>query len=185
MRRLLKKSMKDLLHFSHPDVLYDEDDVKIIRSTLDHASYLQHHLRQTDVRECMIHGSTPWRALHTPLTVKNAETWTGIYQEVPVCMFGTVPLVEDNDMRTALIWMLGTDTLNQKWRKFLRLSRPVSEYLIEGYDLVENVVPIDHTRTIQWLSWLGFIFGDTPTMINGFECVRFVRCAFPIKVRLQ
>ena len=185
MRRLLKRSTKDLLHFSHPDVLYDEGDVKIIKSTLDHASYLQHHLRHTDVRECMIHGSTPWRALHTPLSIKTAKTWTGIYQEIPVCMFGTVPLVEEHDIKTALIWMLGTNTLNKEWRKFLRLSRSVSEYLVEGYDLVENVVPIDHTKTIQWLSWLGFAFGDMPTMVNGFECVRFVRCASSAKVTLQ
>jgi len=174
---LLKKSMKVSPDFSRPDVLYDKDDVQIIKATSEHAAYLQDHLRTTDVRECMIHGATPWRALHAPLSMRGAQTWTGIYKGVPVCMFGITPVVDDADMKTGLIWMLGTDVITTEYRKFLRLSIAVTDYLVEGYDLVENVVPIDHHKTIMWLSWLGFVFGDMPTTVNGFECVRFVRCA--------
>jgi hypothetical protein len=44
-----------------------DGDVSIVEATYEHAEYLQDHLRSPDVRECMIHGATPWRALRYPI----------------------------------------------------------------------------------------------------------------------
>jgi len=164
---------------------HHDGDIKITNSTLDHADYLQNHLRLTDVRECMIHGATPWRALHYPLKRSDAVTWTALYQDVPVCMFGVVPISSEDGFKTGSIWLLGTHMIDEHPRKFLPVSRKMLNYIAEDWDVLENVVPIDHTKTLNWLNWLDFMFGEDVVKINGFACVRFVRCAPNIEVTFE
>lgn len=164
---------------------HHDGDIRITKSTVEHAEYLQNHLRLTDVRECMIHSATPWRALHYPLQRKDAVTWTGLYKNVPVCMFGVVPISDDGEFRSGSIWLLGSDTLEKHASKFLRTSYNMLAHIEQDWDLLENVVPIDHQKTLNWLNWLGFMFGEDVVNINGFACVRFVRCAPHIEVRFD
>lgn len=185
MPHLSKKLMKVFPNFTD-NVFHSDGDVQIVTSTSEHAAYLQHHLRDDDITECELHGVTPWKALHHSLYQKDAETWTGIYKGVPAAMFGVVPTEHQSDLYSGTIWMLGTDVLSQEYRKFLRLSKQVVEYLNNSYDVLDNVVPIKHTKTIQWLAWLGFVFMDTNIVhINGHDCVRFVRCAPHVEVTFQ
>lgn len=167
------------------DAFHHDGDVKIVKATVEHAGYLQHHLRPADIRECNIHGATPWRALHLPLRYKDAETYTGMYKDVPACMFGVVPYGTDDDLSYGSIWLLGTSVLDEQSRKFLTASKSMSDWLCDRYDFVENVVPLDHIHTIRWLNWLGFSFSESPTNINGFSCLRFVRCQRAIEVRFE
>lgn len=170
---------------STADAFHVEDDVKIVNATSDHAGYLQHHLRPYDLRECVIHGSTAWRALHLPLKMKNAKTWTVLYKDEPVCMYGVVPILIDESVRSATVWMLGGHQLDSVPIKFMKVASQVVEYLQQQYDILENVVPIDHVKTITWLDHLGFIFAEEPTIVNGFQCLRFVRCEKSIQVTFQ
>ena len=181
----MSRKSKKVFPSSTVDAFHIDGDVKIVKSTVDHAGYLQHHLRSSDVRECMIHSSTPWRALHAPLRYKDAHTWTGIYKDEPVCMFGVVPISVTDDFRAATIWMLGTDVLDKNPRPFLRNSKLMCNWIANQYDLIENVVPVDHERTIKWLDWLGFAFAEEATVINGYACLRFVRCDEAIQVTFQ
>ena len=169
---------------STDDAWHVEGDVKIVKSTSEHAAYLQHHLRSEDVRECLIHGATPWRALHVPLRVKGAQTWTVIHKGCPVCMYGVVPLQEEG-VRTATVWMLGSEELNKANMAFNRVTRKVVEWMSEHWDMLENVVPVDHVRTIKWLDFHGFLFSAETTTVNGYECLRFVRCSQNIEVRFE
>ena len=161
---------------STSDAFHVDGDVEIVKASYEHANYLQDHLRSTDVRECMIHGATPWRALRYPIMRKGAITFTALHKNTPACMFGVVPIRTD-EFKTGSIWLLGTDEIEKHPKKFLRASKGMLKYFTERWDGLENVVPIDHCATIQWLMWLGFLFSEQETVINGFECVRFVRCA--------
>lgn len=181
----MSKRFKKVFPNSTANAWHEDGDVKIVKATVEHAGYLQHHLRPTDIRECNIHGATPWRALHLPLRYKNAETFTGMYKDVPACMFGVVPTEEDEDFVFGSIWLLGTSILDEQPRKFLTASKYMSDWLAQRYDFLENVVPVDHMHTIRWLNWLGFAFAETPTIINGFSCLRFVRCEQAIEVRFE
>lgn len=181
---MLKKSKQDFPK-SSTNAFHEDGDVKIVKATLEHAGYLQHHLRDSDIRECMVHGATPWRALHVPLSSKHAETWTGIYKDEPVCMFGVYPFENTANLTSGYIWLLGSEVLNQEHRKFLRVSKQMSDWLCSQYDWVENLVPIEHERTIKWLDWLGYEFSNQPTVINGYHCLRFVRCQPDIEVRFE
>lgn len=173
---MLKKSMM-VFPNSTDNAFHVDGDVEIVKATYEHAEYLQNHLRSPDVRECMIHGATPWRALRYPIMRKDAVTFTALHKNTPACMFGVVPIYDDSEIKTGSIWLLGTDEIDKHPRKFLRASKNMLQYFCERWDVVENVVPVDHSATLQWLAWLGFLFCDEPTTVNGFECVRFVRCA--------
>ena len=48
--------------------------IDIVSSTSEDAKYLQENLRPEDVRECIIHGVSPNRALHMPLVDKGCKT---------------------------------------------------------------------------------------------------------------
>ena len=181
---MLKRS-KRVFPKSTGSAFHKDGDVEIVRATSEHAAYLQHRLRPTDIRECMIAGASPWAALHTPLTDKHGKTWTILFNGEPACMYGVSTVSEEDDLSSAIIWLLGSDLVEKESRKFLKVTRQIVDYLQDRYDLLENVVPIDHTRTLKWLDWLGFYFSDQTTTINGFSCVRFVRCNPAIEVRFE
>lgn len=184
MRHMSKKSKK-VFPNSTVNAFHEDGDVKIVSATSEHASYLQHRLRATDIRECMIHGSTPWRALYEPLGDETAITWTGLYKDEPICMFGLSPIMYHEDINCGIVWMLGSSVVDKIPFQFVRTSRDVVKYMITVYDTIENVVPMDHEHTIRWLCSLGFMFAEEPTIVNGFSCLRFVRCTDSITVRFQ
>ena len=122
---MLRKS-KQAFPKSSINAFHEDGDVKIVKATIEHAGYLQHHLRDTDIRECMIHGATPWRALHVPLSSKHAKTWTGLYKDKPVCMFGVFPFENTAHLSSGHIWLLGSNVLDEFPPKFLTTSKSYS-----------------------------------------------------------
>lgn len=181
----MSSKLKRVFPNSIGNIYHKADGVKIVKATSEHAGYLQHRLRPTDIRECMISGASPWAALHMPLADPNGKTWTILINDEPACMYGISGISDEDDLYSAVIWLLGSDLIDKEWRKFLRVTRQIVDHLQDQYDILENVVPIDHKKTIKWLSWLGFMFAHKPTVINGFSCVRFVRCNHAIEVRFE
>ena len=146
---------------------------EIVKAKLSHAEYLQHHLRETDRRECLIANCTPWRALLYPLKSKSAETYTTLIDVVPAMMFGVVPIDQYNVGR---IWMLCSDQVEEHQKSFVKFSYNIVEYFQNKYYLLENIVPVEHTKTIKWLEYLGFFIHRKPFLINEYKVYRFVRC---------
>lgn len=147
--------------------------IPIVKSDSSHIDYLQNNLRDSDVRECMIHGATPFRALMAGLREKNAETYTALVDDKPAAIFGVTPIYEH---LIGKIWLLGTYEIENHSRMFLRWSNPIVEYFLDKYYQLENVVPADHKKTILWLDFVGFEIIESPIYVNGFEVFRFVRC---------
>jgi hypothetical protein len=147
------------------------------RATATHAGELQHLLRLTDIRECMIQGSSPWRALHQPLTTEHAETFTALVGKTPICMGGVSPLVYEDGCYIGSIWLLGSPAVEEHAKDFHKMVIDMVDYFQDQYDILENVVPVEHIKSIRWLSRLGFVFAQDETLINGFAVRRFVRCA--------
>tara|TARA_E500000305_G_C3976147_1_gene214439 strand:+ start:261 stop:800 length:540 start_codon:yes stop_codon:yes gene_type:complete len=170
---MLEKSKRDSINYINK---IEFTDARVVDATIEHAGYLQHHLRPTDIRECMIVGASPWIALHEPLRDPNGQTWTIIINNQPCAMFGVSDICFDEEYRSAAIWLLGSNLCEEEPLKFCRVTKRIIDMLLIDYDILENLVPIDHTKTIKWLNWLGFEFAKKPTTINGFQCVRFVRC---------
>ena len=155
--------------------------IDIVYANSDDANFLHNHLRPQDVRECLIHGVTPYRALHMPLYNKKCKTFTALVDDKPICMFGTMGYDEN---RTGSIWLLGSSLIEQNYFSFLKASVEMIELMQCDYEILENVVPADHTKTISWLGWLGFIFHKEPVIVNSYACLRFVRCQDHLEVQM-
>ena len=57
----------DLINYTDRKTFYEyRNTIKIVYSEYKDAEYLKDHLRPTDIRECQIHGITPYRALNIP-----------------------------------------------------------------------------------------------------------------------
>ena len=158
-------------------ILMDKEIMRIgrlslVKSKPEHAEAICDYLRFNDRRECSIWGVTPLEALTEPLVISGSKTFTLRLDNDPIAMTGNVP-IED---RFGRIWMLGTGGINNNFRPFLRGCRGVIELLQEGYDSLENYVPVDHHETIMWLSWFGFTFDEEIYEICGHQMMRFVRC---------
>jgi hypothetical protein len=170
---------------SQKSIRADYGPLKVKRATASHAGKLQHLLRVTDLRECMIHGATPWRALHYPLTVDGASTYSIMFGKTPICMGGVVPIDVDGDTRIGSIWLLGSSVIEDHPLNFHRAIKDLLDMYQLQWDILENVVPLDHSRTIKWLDSLGFHFAINPTIVNGYAVLRFVRCASHIEVSFE
>ena len=149
------------------------NEFSVVEADINHIQYLQDNLRNTDVRECLIHGATPFRALMVGIREDQAETYTALVNGKPAFMFGTVPIYEQ---MIANIWMLGTYELEKYPITFMKLSKYVIDYFQKKFYQLENVVPADHIKTLNYLDFLGFHIIDQPLMINGFKVLRFYRC---------
>ncbi len=149
------------------------DGYPIVKAKVSHVDYLQNNLRDADVRECIIHGATPFRALMAGIREPNGESYTVMVDKKPALMFGCNPIYSN---MIGKIWALGTYDIEKIQRKFLKWCNPVVDYYQKQYYQLENVVPADHANTLSWLDFVGFEILDPPVMINGFAVLRFVRC---------
>ena len=149
------------------------DGYPIVKANASHVNHLQNNLRDSDVRECIIHGATPFRALMAGLREPKGESYTVIVNRRPALIFGCSPIC---DNMIGKIWALGTYDIEKIQRKFLKWCNPVVDYYQKQYYQLENVVPADHANTLSWLDFVGFEILDPPVMINGFAVLRFVRC---------
>ena len=149
------------------------DGYPIVKANTSHVNHLQNNLRDSDVRECIIHGATPFRALMAGLREPKGESYTVIVHRRPALMFGCSPIC---DNMIGKIWALGSYDINKIQREFLKWCNPVVDYFQKQYYQLENVVPADHAHTLAWLDFVGFEILDPPVMVNGFQVLRFVRC---------
>ena len=147
-------------------------DAYIVKARPIHAETLQHQLRPTDARECMIAGVTPWRALMSPFGSDQHETYTALIDDKPVMMFGVIPEHE----LVGSIWMLCNDIVDKYPKTFLKFSPAIVEYFQEKYFLLQNVCPVEHYKTLTWLGYLGFMIMPKVIKQNGYDVLRFVRC---------
>ena len=145
---------------------------KVVKGKPSHAHYLQHQLRPSDLRECLIAGETPWRALMSPLQDSRAETYTALVNDEPVMMFG---VVREHEL-VGTIWMLCSEVVDKHPKTFIKWSPAFLEYFQDQYYLLQNVCPVEHYKTLTWLGYLGFMIIPKSFDVNGYQVLRFVRC---------
>ena len=157
-------------------VLFQSGETKIVESILEHAPPIADKMRFSDKRECKIMGCSPLQALIVPMLDKTSYNLTIIHKDNPVGICGVVDVTHDPDMRIGRIWFLATDELETFKSKFLRWCPVVIEELSQGFDYVENIVPVDNHNTVEWLKFCKFSFNEKTVEIEGHEFFHFVRC---------
>lgn len=142
---------------------------------LDDILELSKNLRWEDVREVITLGSDPENALlggYIASTIK--RTIIDSYDN-PVGAYGVVPCPQLSE-RSGIVWMLGTDKLNDIKTSFLKHSRSEVNRMNEAFPHLSNVIDSRNELHIKWIKWCGFkIIGEK--MINNHKFYEFCRVA--------
>jgi hypothetical protein len=89
-----------------------------------------------------------------------------------------------------MLWMLGTDRINDIQVAFLRKNHKFIKMFLIFFESLENWVDVRNQMSIQWLKWLGAEFDEpAPYGVEGklfqhFVIRRNALCASPVlKIR--
>ncbi len=122
---------------------------KIVKALAEHIDVIAPNVREADREEMLAYnGMTPRQALELSLYNSQGEAWTGMANDVPVCIFGVA--------KPNYIWLVGTEDIHKYDKLFLSKSRKILKELLEKHPILENYVQAKNTRSVQWLAWLGF-----------------------------
>lgn len=139
----------------------------------DVESLLKEGLREVDVRECFRStGRGPTAALWDGLLYSDIS-FVGEHEGEVFAMGGVMAksVIDPG----GIVWLLGTDRLEDVWYAFAKESRRIIDILLEEYGSLENLVDVTNTKTIRWLKWLGFSCDEIVTAPFGHPFRRFWR----------
>lgn len=117
--------------------------------------YIASRLRRADLDEIQAStGLPPLEALQASVAI-STETYAGVYQDRPFCLFGVAP---HPDERFGIIWMVATDEISVHRREFLKQAVRELDLFHDRYKFLENCVDERNTAHIRWLKWMGAVF---------------------------
>lgn len=129
----------------------------IVNSLPCHVPFVAENVRDADRDELWAAAClTPEQALSKSMECSTLA-WTGLYDNVPVCMFG---VSEGSALAgVGIPWMIGTKLVDKYATQFLRRNKGKVQEMLNVYPLLMNYVDVRNTRAIRWLRWLGFEIG--------------------------
>lgn len=139
---------------------------QIVTAQYWHISFIASAVRDADRAELYAIGCySPKSALVMSLATSK-YAWTGLVDDVPVCMFGVTPSSVLSDCGRP--WMIGTDRLEAHATIFLNRCKRVVKIMLDAYPRLENYVDERNTKAIKWLQWLKFSF-DEPAPYGALQ----------------
>ena len=149
----------DSSQYINRDILSSLRNISLAKAKIADVMPVSQNMRLPDIRECAIFGSEPFSALMESVIENPDETYTILIDGKPVAM-------------------LGTKDIDRNYMLFLRALKQcnIIELLQAEYENIENIVPVDHEKTIQWLQWCGFSFQEIIENHYGYDFFRFNRC---------
>jgi hypothetical protein len=116
---------------------------------------LEGRLRAADLVELKAHGVTARAALRVGL-IQAKPCYSIEHRGRCISMFGVSP--DPVDPSTGIVWLLGSDEIQDISKQFLRESRFWLQRIGGHYELLTNVVHEDNHLHHKWLRFLGFSF---------------------------
>lgn len=130
----------------------------VVPATMPHVAQIAPRMRDADKAEIWAAShAEPHHALKTGLA-QSTLCWSGLVDDVPVCMFGVAPLTLLGG--TGIVWMLGTAGVQDHARAFLRRNKTFIIQMMQRFYRLENWVDARNTLSIRWLRWLGFVIEE-------------------------
>lgn len=86
--------------------------------------------------------------------VMYGESWTGLVDALPVCVFGVIADPVNPDVGHP--WLLGTEDIKRVTTRFLKQSRLMVAEMSARYPILTCMVDERNALHIRWLKWLGF-----------------------------
>lgn len=132
--------------------------VAVVPATAEHIGPIAADAREADVVELWAQArATPAECMARGLKLSTL-VFTGLIDDVPVCMFGATPYSILAGQGVA--WMVGSNGLAplRAQKALLRASKPELAILLRRYPLLFNAVDERNEATQRWLRWLGALF---------------------------
>lgn len=142
---------------------------KVRAASIEDIEHLSNNMRAADVNEVWSsHRHTPEMAL-THSFLSSAVSWTIVYENEPVAMFGVS--VTSLLSKTGVPWILGTDKIKDVYVEFLRHSHYYVGQMLKHRTALYNFVDARNIVSIRWLKWCGFKMLDP--IVFGFDGLNF------------
>ena len=164
----------DLNNYINREIIASLRNISLAKAKVADVMPVSQNMRLPDIRECAIFGTQPFDCLMDAVINFPDETYTILMNERPVAMCGTSEY--PNSKGNASVWMLGTNDIDKHYFVFLRGAKDCINILQADYKNIDNIVPVDHIKTIQWLKWCGFTFEEHIENHYGYDFLRFNRC---------
>jgi len=129
-------------------------EAKIVIAEDWHLCCVAADCRQSDREELhAMAGVDPYTAIQ--MGRDGGDTWAGLIDGVPVCVFGVVP-VGGMHIDMGRPWMVATEGIEKNAIAFLRRNKNWIRGMMGRYHHLINYVDARNTKAVQWLRWLGF-----------------------------
>jgi len=127
--------------------------IEVLRTTVPaHVHYIADHLRAEDRMELeTATGRTAHEAVFSAWAYSE-HCWVALIDGLPGIVFGVG--------EGGVIWMVGTDAINQVTLSVFKLGRKIVKQLFEVYGRLHNRADCRNHQHLRWLRLLGFTFGD-------------------------
>jgi hypothetical protein len=149
----------------------------IVEKTIpDHCFSLAPNLKAIDRYEIAVLGYDPIHALLLPFRYARPNTCTYTilteHTNEVVAIFGVIPT--KTNPKVGYIWFLSSNLLDKYYRYFLRGNKRWLSYMEEHYEYLCNYIIAEHTLSIRWLKWQGFIFSKE-ILVKGVKMYYFYK----------
>ena len=116
------------------------------------------NLRQADKDEIFASTGVDDPAKNLEAGLWNSDTcWTVTLEDEPIAIFG----VTGDEDKTANVWMLGSDKIEDVRWQFLRESKTWLKKISKDYDMLWAFADARNTKHTDWYKWLGFEIAGT------------------------
>lgn len=144
---------------------------RIVTATMEHADAMASRLRIFDRRgryEAL--ANDPRAELRRSVT-DSTHAWTGLVDDVPICLFGLhAPSLVSS---YAIAWLDTTEDVERYRVAFWRGSKHVVRVMRTMYPRIEGLCDARFEVSARWLNRLGFAL-EEPKLIAGTPFRRFV-----------
>jgi hypothetical protein len=146
----------------------------IVPATQAHVAQMLPKVRRDDRHEVMAAYGYPVEELLGRCVAKSELAWAGMVDDEVACIFGVVGASLLSE--TGYPWLVGTDLIEAHAKAFLRRNKKMVAVMLERFPRLENYVDVRNTKSIQWLTWLGFSFDDpAPYGIYRMPFMKFTK----------
>jgi hypothetical protein len=144
---------------------------RLVTAAPEHVAAVARCARPADAQELWAQArATPAECMTLGLR-ESTVAYTGLLDEVPVCMFGVTPHAPGEGVP----WMVGTTALESRraQRELLRISRDSVAEFQALYPLLFNYVDERNAAAQRWLRWLGFTLDVAYPLGHDGELFRY------------
>jgi hypothetical protein len=137
------------------DLFAPNKDITVRPAVAADVFALASNLRQDDEQEVAdMSGKDPVEAIGQGF-VESSKCFTICWKGAVAGMMGVVPSEQNDNPRLGIVWMLGSEQLALFGFSLVKYARAWLRELIDGYDVVGNLVSVRNPAHVRFIQHLG------------------------------